>query len=37
MRSSLHRVEDELDIFGVDSKKIFRIFKDDQAWVFVIL
>ena len=29
MRSSLHRVDDELHIFGVNSKKIFRRFKKD--------
>ena len=29
MRPSLYRVDGELYIFGVDSKKIFRRFKDD--------
>ena len=29
MRSFQHRVDDELHIFGVDSKKILRRFKED--------
>jgi hypothetical protein len=29
MRSSKHRVDDELHIFGVDLKKIFKRFNDE--------